>query len=342
MEKLAYINGDVFLYWNSIVLTLAAATAICFFLAFYLGKSGNAAAAFGAVPLCLVLSIVAARFFHWYSRADSYDGFFAAMTDHSSGGYALMGVFLGCFLAALVLRMVCLHRNLPEMLDCMCLAGSAGIAVGRLASFFNSSDRGQIVASPRSLPWVYPVTNAVSGATEYRLATFLLQAMVALLLFLALTAFYRRANKRGTVRDGDTCLIFLMLYGASQVVLDSTRYDSLFFRSNGFVSIVQVFGALALGLAIVVFSVRLVKARGFRVWYVPVWLLMAALIGGAGFMEYYVQRRGNEAVFAYSVMSACLAGTAALTLLVRALGMTQKRKAARRGETQQLPGENGR
>ena len=140
MEKLAYINGDVFLYWNSIVLTLAAATAICFFLAFYLGKSGNAAAAFGAVPLCLVLSIVAARFFHWYSRADSYDGFLAAMTDHSSGGYALMGVFLGCFLAALVLRMVCLHRNLPEMLDCMCLAGSAGIAVGRLASFFNSSD----------------------------------------------------------------------------------------------------------------------------------------------------------------------------------------------------------
>ena len=125
MEKLAYINGDVFLYWNSIVLTLAAATAICFFLAFYLGKSGNAAAAFGAVPLCLVLSIVAARFFHWYSRADSYDGFLAAMTDHSSGGYALMGVFLGCFLAALVLRMVCLHRNLPEMLDCMCLAGSA-------------------------------------------------------------------------------------------------------------------------------------------------------------------------------------------------------------------------
>lgn len=332
MEKLAYINGEIFLYWNSIILTLAAATAICFFLSFYLGKSGNAAAGFAAVPLSLVLSVVGARFFHWYCRADSYDGFLAAMTDYSSGGYALMGVFLGCFLAALVLRVVFLHRNLPEMLDCMCLAGAAGIAVGRLASFFNSSDRGQIVASTQSLPWVYPVTNSVSGAVEYRLATFVLQAVAAAVLFAALTAFYRRANRQGRIRDGDTCLIFLMLYGVSQVVLDSTRYDSLFFRSNGFVSIVQVLGALALGLAIVVFSVRLVKTRGFRLWYVPVWLLMAALIGGAGFMEYYVQRHGNEAVFAYSVMSACLTGASALTLLVRGLGVPRKRLHSRSGE----------
>ena len=193
-------------------------------------------------------------------------------------------------------------------------------------SFFNSSDRGQIVASTRSLPWVYPVTNAVSGATEYRLATFLLQAMVALLLFLALTAFYRRANKRGTVRDGDTCLIFLMLYGASQVVLDSTRYDSLFFRSNGFVSVVQVLGAVALVLAMILFSRRMVKARGFRAWQIFLWLLIGIAIAGAGYMEYYVQRRGNEALFAYSVMSGCLLFVIALTLLIRFLAVRVEKK----------------
>ena len=75
------------------------------------------------------------------------------------------------------------YTMLPEMLDCMCLAGAGGIALGRLASFFNSSDRGQIIESLKSLPFVYPVTNAVSGALEYRLATFVLQSMVALLLF---------------------------------------------------------------------------------------------------------------------------------------------------------------
>ena len=320
MDKLALISGEQFLYWNSIVYTLAAATAICFFLAFYLGKCANAVAGFAAVPVSIVLGLVAARFFHWYCRADSYDGFLAAMTDYTSGGYALMGVFLGCFLTACVLRLIRLSRSLPEMLDCMAISGCAGIAVGRLASLFNSSDRGQVLENLKSLPFAYPVTNAVSGAVEYRLATFMLQSLVALLLFAGLCLFYIRGNKRGNLKDGDTSLIFLLSYGASQVVLDSTRYDSLFFRSNGFVSVVQVLGALGLGLAIFLFSGRMVKNRGLKFWQFLLWIPIAAGIGCGGFMEYYVQRRGNEAAFAYSVMSGCLILVILLTLLIRFLG----------------------
>ena len=326
MDKLAFISGESFLYWNSIVYTLAAATAIAFFLAFYIGKCGNAVAGFVAVPLSMFLGLIAARFFHWYCRADSYDSFRAAMTDYTSGGYALMGIFLGCFLAACLLRLIRLDRSLPEMLDSMAISGCAGIAVGRLASLFNSSDRGQVLANFKSLPIAYPVTNAVSGAVEYRLATFMLQSLVALLLFVGLSLFYIRGNKRGKLKDGDTCLIFLMIYGASQVVLDSTRYDSLFFRSNGFVSVVQVLGALGLGLAIVVFSVRLVRNRGFKFWQVLLWILITAGIGCGGFMEYYVQRRGNEAAFAYSVMSGCLTAVILLTLLIRYLAEKKKEK----------------
>ena len=326
MDKLAFISGESFLYWNSIVYTLAAATAIAFFLAFYIGKCGNAVAGFAAVPLSLLLGLIAARFFHWYCRADSYDSFRVAMTDYTSGGYALMGIFLGCFLAACLLRLIRLDRILPEMLDSMAISGCAGIAVGRLASLFNSSDRGQVLANFKSLPIAYPVTNAVSGAVEYRLATFMLQSLVALLLFVGLSLFYIRGNKRGKLKDGDTCLIFLMIYGASQVVLDSTRYDSLFFRSNGFVSVVQVLGALGLGFAIVVFSVRMVRSRGFKFWQVLLWILITAGIGCGGFMEYYVQRRGNEAVFAYSVMSGCLTAVILLTLLIRYLAEKKKEK----------------
>ena len=324
MDKLALISGEQFLYWNSIVYTLAAATAICFFLAFYLGKCANAVAGFAAVPVSLVLGLVAARFFHWYCRADSYGGFLTAMTDYTSGGYALMGVFLGCFLTACVLRLIRLSRSLPEMLDCMAISGCAGIAVGRLASLFNASDRGQVLENLKSLPFAYPVTNAVSGAVEYRLATFMLQSLVALLLFAGLGLFYIRGNKRGNLKDGDTSLIFLLIYGASQVVLDSTRYDSLFFRSNGFVSVVQVLGALGLGLAIFLFSGRMVKNRGLKFWQFLLWIPIAAGIGCGGFMEYYVQRRGNEAAFAYSVMSGCLVGVILLTLLIRFLA--QKRE----------------
>ena len=66
MDKLAFIIGDRFIYWNSIMLTLGALVAICFFLAFYIGKCGNAVAAFAAIPVAIVLSLVFARFFHWY------------------------------------------------------------------------------------------------------------------------------------------------------------------------------------------------------------------------------------------------------------------------------------
>ena len=58
MEQYAIIMGETFLSWNALILTAAAAVSICFFLAFYLGKTGNAIAGFVAVPVCLVLSLV--------------------------------------------------------------------------------------------------------------------------------------------------------------------------------------------------------------------------------------------------------------------------------------------
>ena len=36
MEKIAFIYGNTFIYWNSVVMTMAAGVAICLFLAFYL------------------------------------------------------------------------------------------------------------------------------------------------------------------------------------------------------------------------------------------------------------------------------------------------------------------
>lgn len=313
MERIAFVFGSSFVYWSSVVITLAAAGAICLFLALYLKKSENTLAASAVVPLSAILSLIAARMLHWYCFAESYESFLAAMTHFRSGGFALLGVFAGCVAAAAITRGMKLHRNLPQMLDCMCLSGCAGIAVGRLASFFNASDRGQIVEFLRSMPWVYPVVNSVSGITEYRLATFLLQAMVAGALFLGLTVylFLGKAEKR---KDGDITLLFLLCYSAAEVILDSTRYDSMYFRSNGFVSIIQVISTVALVLTIALFSLRLVKARGFRGWYIALWVGILALMGCAGYMEYYVQRHGNEAVFAYSIMGSCLCGIVLLAL----------------------------
>ena len=155
MERIAFIIGNRFFYWNSIVLTLAAAAAICLFLAFYLPKGRGEAAAV-AVPLALVLSVFFARLVHWYFRPDSYKGFTAAMTDFTSGGFALLGVFAGCALTVLLLWLLGLEREPGKMLDAMSLGGCFGIALGRLSCFFSAADRGQLV-SFRSLPFAYPV-----------------------------------------------------------------------------------------------------------------------------------------------------------------------------------------
>ena len=247
------------------------------------------------------------------------------MSDFTDGSFALVGVFLACLITAALMRVAGVHKNLPQMLDCMSIAGAGGIALGRMGSFFTSADRGQIVESVRSLPWVYPVTNAVSGALEYRLATFMIQAMIAAALFLILGTIYRLGKNR--MKDGDTCLIFLLCYCTSQILLDSTRYDSIYFRSNGFVSVVQVLSAIALVFVIVWFSIRMIRSKGFKGWQIALWVPILALIGVAGYMEYHVQRHGNEALFSYSVMGSCLTGVVILTLVIRAIAVRDERKA---------------
>lgn len=325
MEKIAFISGGTFIYWSSIILALAVMTAIAFYAATYLGKGGNVVGLSLSVPAAVVLSIVLGRLIHWYSRTDAYENFAAAMTDYSSGGYALLGAFLGCLLAACILRLLRLTDNLPRMLDSMTIGGGLGIAVGRLASLFNSSDRGTVVPDSVDFPFAYPVVNAVSGVAENRLATFMIQAMftgglVAVLLTYMLICKLCRKK----VKDGDVCLLFLVAYGACQIVCDSTRYDSLFLRSNGFISIVQIMGLVAVLVPIIIFSVRMVKARGFKVWFLLAWLGIAGLLGGAAYMEYYVQRHGGEAAFAYTVMSLCLGTVVLLSLMIRAISLNRK------------------
>lgn len=310
MEQIAFISGNSVFYWNSVVLALAAGAASCIFLAFYLpgGRPGAAAA---AVPGALVLSLFFGRLLHWYFRPDSYPGFWSAITDYTSGGYALMGCFVGCAAAAGLVRLLRLEPFAPAMLDAMSLGGCAGIAVGRLACFFSAADRGQLMPFT-ALPLAYPVNNVVTGAPEYRLATFVLQAMAAALIFAALAVFFLLGKKR---RTRDVTLLFLLLYGLTQAVLDSTRYDSLYLRSNGFVSAVQLLSAAALVGVSALFSARMVKGRGMRRRYVPLWIGMLALLGGAGYMEYFVQRHGDRALFSYAIMTACLGIFTALSLL---------------------------
>ena len=312
MERIAFISGDTFIYWSPILMALAALAAAGFYCAVYIAKDRRPVAAALSVFLSVLFSIPLARLVHWYCRTPSYESFRVALTDYSQGGYAL---------AAAITRLLCVSRNLPRMLDSMAIGGSIGIALGRLASLFSTSGRGMLLPEEIGFPFAYPVINAVSGAPENRLATFMLQSMlVGTLALLLLGYMFISALRKKKIPDGDIFLIFLLVYGAVQAIFDSTRADSLFLRSNGFVSIVQILGLGALLIPVILFSVRMVMARKFKFWQIPLWLAISGLLGLAGYMEYYVQRNGHKAVLAYSTMGASLFAVILLSLLIRWFG----------------------
>jgi prolipoprotein diacylglyceryltransferase len=135
MEKIAFIYGETFLYWGTLILTLAAVAAIALYTALYVKKGGSALALTAGVMLSAVIGIPLSRLIHWYCRAASYESLRVAMMDYSTGGYALMGVFIACLLAAVFLRVLRICDNLPRMLDCMAIGGGAGIAIGYVIEY---------------------------------------------------------------------------------------------------------------------------------------------------------------------------------------------------------------
>lgn len=335
MRQIAFIIAHTYVYWNSVITVLASAAAVCVFLALWLGRGRKCMAGILLVPPAVLLSAVLSRLIYWYFRPESYAGFAEVLDVSISGGMALSGAFAGCFLAAILIRLFRLTDSVPELLDCVCLAGGVGIAVGRLAAFFDVSDRGMILPAHIGLPWASMISNPVTGAEEHRLATFFLQAIVAGGIALVCLIWY--LTRRDRLRAGDTALLFLQCYGASQVILDSTRYDSLYFHSNGFVSVVQVLGALSVAMAVIVFVFRMVYAGGWRKWYPALWASQLACLGLAGYMEYHVQRHGNEALFAYSVMTAALVAVIVLTLVSRRMAeyMEVQRRQLMFGRTEE-------
>ena len=65
MDRIAIIYGETFLYWSSIILTLAVAAAVCTFLFLYLREKYSGLSTAFLVPLSMVLSLILSRAMGW-------------------------------------------------------------------------------------------------------------------------------------------------------------------------------------------------------------------------------------------------------------------------------------
>ena len=300
MDKIAWILGDISIRWSSVVMVMAVLTGILFFLAAAARGNRKVTSAALALPMAILLSLLFGRLLHRYFLPDAEDG------------YVLMGAFVGCLCTALILKGTRLEKNMARLLDVMSIGGCAAIALGRLACFFTADDRGRIINGIRGLPLAWPVTNVTSGEMEYRLAVFLFQSVAALFILFVILLVDKKNTKTGAHRDGDLTLLFLLLYTAGQIVLDSMRYDALHLRSNGFIGAVQLVCAVTFCVVIGILLTRLVNRNGFRFLYGFAALMIAACIGISAYMEYFVQRHGGQAVFGYTVMTAAMMAAVAV------------------------------
>ena len=101
-------------------------------------------------------------------------------------------------------------------------------------------------------------------------------------------------------------LMFGAMFSCAQIVLESTRYDSLFLRSNGFVSLFQIVGGVVVAAALVILSVRVLRGGAHALYAVIADVLALAMLGNAGWMEYLVQRYAASKGFFYAIMSFCM------------------------------------
>jgi len=308
MNPIAIYSGSIVIYWSSIIICVGLIATLCMSLSLQSSSNERLSGMFLFVPLAVLISIPLCRAVHWYCHIEQYSGFISAVTDYSTGSYVLSAALLGAFIAAIMVKTLGLTSSAAKLLDAFAPGAALAVAFIRLSSLFNNSCRSKIIfqtPAMQQLPLASGITTS-AGSVEYRFATFFMHFLLMLVICYALLSFFARrrniAKKHGRAA-GDTARMFLLFYSASEVVMDSTRYDSSFLHSNGFVSLVQIAaGVCILGL-LIYYSVHSIKANGFRFYHWLGWLGFLGTLGGIGYAEYLVQRHGNWYMFCYPAMS---------------------------------------
>ncbi len=308
MEHVAICIGSLVIHWSSLIICLAVTAWFALSFILYTDNGGKAETMWLFFPMAVVLSVFFSRFIHWYCHTEQYTSFLSAMTDYSVGSFCLPGVMLGVCLASVIVWALKFAPDFGELIDALAIGAALGFAFIRLSFLFTQFCRGKIVVNDpkfQHLPIACPIVTT-GGAVQYRFASFFVSFILLLVLCLAMLIFYKRSRntvmKKGC-QKGHSALIFLLFFCAIEFVIDSSRYDSSFLRSNGFVSLMQILCAVFFVAILVYYSIVSVKANSLRPYHWVLWILFLAAAGCTGYFEYLIQRHGDWYKLCYSVMS---------------------------------------
>lgn len=160
--------------------------------------------------------------------------------------------------------------------------------------------------------WISGSFLAVQG--EYGaayLATYFLEAACALILFIILTAVLRKEH-----RDGRVGFLFLLLFGASQTLMESLRYD--YHISISFVGLQQILAYILIIIAVIIAAVRYgKKLRGLSA---AALVSLPVTVGLLILLEFALDRTAISKYLLYPLFILMLAVPVTLALLLTKSG----------------------
>ena len=139
------------------------------------------------------------------------------------------------------------------------------------------------------MPWLF-LRQQAGINVEYRMAVYRYQAAAAGLLFVATLILFQRQARLKTMASGDIALVFLSLYGGTQVFLESLRDDGHMLLI--FLRVAQVAAALLPLCASAVFAKRCLRLKILsRRRAVCVWLALFLSVTGLVLLEFSLDGR---------------------------------------------------
>ena len=227
----------------------------------------------------------------------------------SLGGFSLAGGSAGLLLAGWLFARRH-QRPFAAVMDLAAPPALLALACIRLAEFFTLEGVGLYVDNEAL--WRFPFA-VVNPYGEYVLPVFLYEAIVALLIGMAVLLTLRRARVAG-----NAALTAMLLLGLTQVLLESLRADD--YLRFGFVRVNQLWGILLAGYAWLVWLRRARPTRARRGLAVTVCLICIGVMVAVEFGR-DKSTIPNEALY--------LAMAVALTA-VGAMGVALRNASARR------------
>ena len=165
------------------------------------------------------------------------------------GGYTLYGALFGGLLGAVIGSMFS-GLDLMDSLDALAPGSCAALFFCRIGEYFSVQGYGEAVYEEglRFLPVAF-LTYEEEGYQEWRYAVWAWEAFAALVLFVLLLVYAKKA------RRGMQTALFVTGLGLSQILLEQMRRDD-FVRLNLFVRFTQIAALLSLIAVLILFVNR--------------------------------------------------------------------------------------